>query len=417
MPGKTGKRLKPLVGQIQPIRILPENAVEALKETDRQAVRAMESIQAMHGAQKDRRVNSVVSRAFSKFKRGEKGENPPGETSQRAPEKPVVELGAARLSLVVETVGKDAIKDEVTQRMNADEGNIEVVSANSKMPQMRKEASEALRSFVFGAQSILPMRPAAEKVDESAPHKAVDEQTQQKTIEKIKAIERERDKIFYQPLGTKREVIKLEGLWQKLDDDNSGRVNIQEFRAFAMKTGATIQKLSDKVMGPLLGKKSSFTIDDMMRIIWPCATLNDVKTMNKWIYEYHNYVKTAKTPAVIKHEELEALVHNFKFFDSDNSGQVTFAELTESGLLDKDMADRYMQEWDDDGSGELDQMEFCEMFCMAGYRVHPDARRATDNDGNRLIFEDGIGWHRKDEWEAFLKGAPLKNKEVLDLAL
>lgn len=379
MPGKAGQRLKPLVGQIQPICILPENAVEALKESDRQKARALESLHALSGEKKDRNVNSVVSKALSKFQKGKSSE--PTEPLDRGAPKAPVDLGT-RLSSMVESLGREGLSE--LKKENSADDNLEGISQNQKMPQIRKEASEALRSFIYGPDA----------------YKALDKE--------------QREKLLYEPHGTKIEVIGIERVWNALDDDNSGRVNIQEFRAFAQKSGAHVQKLTDKVMGPLLGKKSSFTIEDMMRIVWPCATLNDVKNMKKWIEEYHAYVKPMKAPQVIKQEELEALIHNFKFFDQDSSGQVTFAELTESGLLDKDMADRYMQEWDDDGSGELSQMEFCEMFCMAGYRVHEEAQSATDSDGNRLVFiEEGqIGWHRKDEWEAFLKGTPLKSQPI-----
>jgi Ca2+-binding EF-hand superfamily protein len=382
MPGKAGHRLRPLVGQIRPICILPENAVEALKESDRQQSRAMETL---HGEKKDRNVNSMVSKAVGRFQKSKSIDPIDLKPAEYGAPKPPVEMGV-RLSSVVDALRPEGNASEVKKEASADDGNIEIVSQNQKMPLVRKEASEALRGFIYGPEHF----------------KGLDKE--------------QRDKMLYEPHGTKSQVIALERVWNQLDEDNSGRVNIQEFRAFA-KTGHHLQKLSDKVMGPLLGKKSSFTIEDMMRIIWPCATLNDVKNMKRWIEEYHSWVKPTKCPETIKAEELEALIHNFKFFDQDGSGQVTFAELTESGLLDKDMADRYMQEWDDDGSGELNQMEFCEMFCMAGYKVHEEATSATDSDGNRVLFvEDGIGWHRKDEWEAFLKGVPLK-KETIDVSL
>merc|ERR1719387_1012665 len=137
----------------------------------------------------------------------------------------------------------------------------------------------------------------------------------------------------------------------KLDDDRSGRVEIGEFRTFASKHGQ--QKICEKVTLALLRTKNFFCIEDVMRIMWPCATNTHVKMMKGWVEEYHSKIIRVKTPPLIPAEERLALEMNFKYFDQTKDGMVSFSELVESGLVDKEQAERWMQEHDD-GSGELD---------------------------------------------------------------
>lgn len=375
-PGSARQRKQPPLSQmIKPIHITPECSVEALKEKEKQLVqerRAEDFAKAIGG----------INGKTSLFK------NKVSKVLDQVRQDPVSTDTKLRATLT-------AMKPEDLPQEDSGEKVLEAISTSQKIPEARKQACEALRFFVFGAPEGVEMK---EKEKENEKQEKPDKLKEKEPGGKKEGKEAPKtyqlpERVFYQPRGTREEVITLLMLWYKLDDDHSGRVDVLEFRQFTNSTGQS--KLADKVCAALLGKKSSFTIEDMMRIVWPCAAGKDMKIMKMWMDEYKDSIKQVKTPPLLPQEELEALVENFKFFDSDQSGMVSFTELIDSGLLDKETADRYLADYDEDGSGELDKDEFCEVFCLNGYRAYEGAMRATDSEGNHILYDETLGWHIK----------------------
>lgn len=258
----------------------------------------------------------------------------------------------------------------------------------------------------------------------------------------------ERDAIFYEHIGTKDQVRQLFRIWTKLDDDDSGRVDVSELRAFAEhhlltkgdkhasgehatdkrgvegrraarvadpslrsveslqrtaevighsdEDGAKfITKLCDKVAHVLLGKKSSFAIEDMMRVIWPCSELPQIKVMKGWCRDFHREAKTNRvnTPPVIDEVELDALRSVFEHFCEDGHHEINFDMLVKRGLIYEEQVDAYRAEWDKDGNGYLDLVEFCEMMCPVGYRAHEKSKVGSLESGQKIVYDDWMdGW-------------------------
>jgi len=205
---------------------------------------------------------------------------------------------------------------------------------------------------------------------------------------------RDRERTFYETTGTHEQVLELYKVWKTLDTDGSGRVDFTEFRSYLQakrKEGSSQVDTIEKAMKVLLSKKSSFVIEDMIRICWPCAAFKDITKM-KAIIEEAQTAKAVPAPPVLPGEELEALIENFQYYDSDGSGAVTIQELLDSGMLDPDTAQKNMELFDLDGSGELNVWEFCEMFCRPGFRAYAEAHTAIDDEGNRLYYDGMLGW-------------------------
>lgn len=349
-PGKAAqKHLRPLADQIQPIVISSLSAVEALKASERQRAQRLGDDQS-GWVRETPDVSSAPdpSSAYNIQMHPEKR-----KSLSSIPQKSRTESNAE-----AEPALKKVPASESSEQLG--EKTIDSVVSGEKMPVARREAADALRIFIFGAEDL-----------------------------KMK----ERDKVFYEPCGSKEEVVRLWQVWCMIDQDRGGSIDISELRKFAANQGQ--QKVVDKIAGHLLTRKTIITVEDFMRIVWPCASLKEIKTMRGWIEEYDRSIKRVKTPPLLPQEEYEALLENFKWFDRDRSGAVCYSELVESGLLDKETAERYMEEWDRDGTGTLSKSEFCDMLCLAGYRAYPTARISTDLDGNQLHYEDGIGWHKK----------------------
>mmetsp|Transcript_5726 Transcript_5726/g.10206 ORF Transcript_5726/g.10206 Transcript_5726/m.10206 type:complete len:703 (-) Transcript_5726:87-2195(-) len=276
-----------------------------------------------------------------------------------------------------------------------------ICPSQQKISQDRKEACQMLRFFVYG------------KVGNETALSA-----------------RDRDRIYYESIGSKQEVFQLFGMWRKLDDDNSGRVDIGEFRAFAesymtqmMAMGDSengnsphmedsqfrmqgtaeenmkfISKLCDKLAQLLLGKKSSFVIEDMMRLIWPCSQISDIKQMKQWCKELASQAQQqrVKTPPVLSAAECEGLASVFRHFDDDDSGSVSIEELIGKGLIYEDQVDSYLLDWDRNGDGVLSLTEFLEMMCPSGYRATQESTVGTLPTGQRIFLDGRTGLWREE---------------------
>lgn len=408
-PGSTRQRKQPpLAEQIKPIKIAPECSVDALKAAEKQQA-------AERQAEEWAKAAGGGSSKATLFK-----------TKMQKVMHNMIDTEERKMNVSNKMI--TAMKpDNGENQEDGGEKVLECVLPSHKIPQARKEACDALRFFIFGvsdAEKAEKEREMEKQAKVEKPEVKDDKGKKDQKEEKGKKAQTEKaettmlpERIFYQPRGSREDAIKVLKTWYKLDDDQSGRVDIAEFRQFTSSIGN--DKLADKVCAALLGKKSSFTIEDMMRIIWPCATGKDVKIMKMWMDEYKDSIKVVKTPPLLPQEELEALQENFKFFDQDNDGNVSFTELVESGLLDREAADRYLADYDKDGSGELDKDEFCEVFCLNGYRAFEGTKQATDSEGNHIVYDDFVGWHLKiDPKKApdlpHLRNPPSEESRILD---
>lgn len=317
-------------------------------------------------------------------------------------------FGAAETGKGAEA-GDDTLAGESAAPSTAAIGEVlDPVSRNAKISPLRREACQLIRFFFFGN---------------------IGNETRKGTKEK--------EKIYYDTLGSREQVRLMFNIWDRLDSDNSSRVDFQEFRAFVERCatdrgqgherrnsfqGGPVEKkeavfaffqnntqeenlkfagkLIEKVASVLLSKKAFFVIEDMMRLIWPCSSMDDLKKMRTWCEEFAltNAKWRVPTPKVLPASELEALSAVFKYFDKDASGTVTAEELVHSGLLDREQATRYLSEVDTDGSGEMAMIEFCEMMCPNGYRAVGTSMKGTDEMGRRVVLDERLGgWRREDK--------------------
>jgi len=253
----------------------------------------------------------------------------------------------------------------------------------------KKEACQLLRFFVFGTIG-----------------------TEQVTTQQ------EADAVFHETIGTQEQVCTLHNLWQRLDINNSGRVDVAEFRAFATRhlqdkfeaglpnvpsaprvpdiwhnlrvswgedRDKVIARLCEKVELQLLGRKSSFGIDDMMRLIWLRAQLTDLRTMKAWCQEVVEEAARTRvhSPPALTTQEFEDLCTVFRHYDDAGSGEILFEDLVSKGLIYEDQVKTCKKEWDGNGNGTLGMREFCEMMCPAGYRASKESKIGTQKDGRR----------------------------------
>lgn len=273
--------------------------------------------------------------------------------------------------------------------------------------------------------------------------------------------DKEREAIFHESIGTKDQVKKLHALWSKLDYDNSGRVDFQEFRAFAEQhireiveqhahskgidlsskndksprggapkrslhhhlaiivlrtesvsdliaqaiedTQKFSHSLCEKLSVALLGKKSSFVIEDMMRLIWLGAAHAEIRTMKLWCRDFYEEAvrNRVETPPVLDEVEYEGLCSVFEHFDENHEGEILFDTLVTKGLIYTEQIEEYRKAWDENGDGVLSQQEFCDMMCPVGFRASSGSEIGTRPDGRRVLYDPAIGGWKLEEtsWE------------------
>jgi len=286
---------------------------------------------------------------------------------------------------------------------------LEAVAPQQKISTVRREACQMMRFFVFGSVGNERSQTAQEK-----------------------------EQVFYESMGTMEKVRTLFYLWKRLDSDGSGRVDITEFRAFAEGNlrdkmnaepsredgvedggweGATapawaninspedypvfISKLCHRLARLLLAKKSSFVIEDVMRLIWPCAQVSDIKRMRSWCKEFNRTMdrRRARTPPILPEADFAALSSVFRYFDEEGKGKLRIEDLVNRGLIYKDQAPTCLKAWDKNADEMLDLLEFCEMMCPLGYRAHAKATTGSLRDGTKVVYDPEVKYWRLAESE------------------
>lgn len=341
----------------------------------------------------------------------------------------ILDGSQATSELSIDETDKRAVPGPLAETSNHWAEVMATVLTPQKLTPARKDACLLLRQFIFGKE------------------KAAGRTEQKRAVNK--------DKIFHETCGSKEKVSLLYNFWERLDDDNSGRVDHQEFRAFAeftageyygqatshnnssggfvrrpsfelspgrrrgdphgeLKAAAAaeeqakmVTRMCDAVIAALLSRRTTFCIEDMMRVIWPAASLPDLKNMKTMCEEMavQNSKWRVPSPRVLPPEELKELSAVFHHFDKEGSGEVSLDELVHNGLLDKDLAWKYFHEVDVNQDGKLDVMEFQELMCPTGARASATSEKATDEKGNRLIYDSRLGgWRREDKALGLLSG-------------
>ena len=260
---------------------------------------------------------------------------------------------------------------------------LDQVQRSQKLSPFRRDACQLLRMFVFGAVG-----------NESCKTK------------------RDRENVFFESCGAKDDMLKLIRAWDKIDPEDSGRVEVAEVQRFADRLMIDVsaaqawhesndlcvqqdpqrissrmpiwlantspeewprfvQRLSERLTAVLqASRKSSFCFEDLMRLIWPCSSVEDLKQMSGWCEEINNTRDKFQVspPPVLPQEAKDALKAVFDHFDQDGGGKISTNELIMSGLVDKEGAKEFIRKAAAE-TGEIGLKDFCEMLCPHGYRA------------------------------------------------
>lgn len=328
-----GKRSKTLQEQLQNINVLPEDSVKTFFENEQRK-------------QEEFRRQSLIEEK---------------KTARRS----MLQNAVTKTKELNQSLNQEALKPSL--KTTEWDNLLDSVMVAKKISPAAREACEAMRAVVLGPD------PPADQMSSREAHQ----------------------RSYLSSVGPEDQIFQVWRFWRNIDDDNSGRVDFREFRSHLQTMPKDIATLAEKSMKQLLMKKSSFTVEDVLKVLWPCADAKNLANMKAQLDDFGSANHRRQTPPLISDDDLREMIENFQYFDKDASGSVTCQELLESGLLDEEQATRFMRDFDSDGSGEISVWEFCEMFCPVGFRAYPEAHHATDSEGNRLVYEEGWGWRSK----------------------
>jgi len=275
-------------------------------------------------------------------------------------------------------------------------GILDPVLPKQRMSPLRREACQLLRLFIFSSVGNEHKKGAKEK-----------------------------ERVLYEAIGTKEQVRLVYTVWDRLDTEGNNCVDFQEFRQLAERlandwrqdrrpsvqgnaprredglqmallgTGTPednarfVAKLCEKLGQTLVAKKSTVCIEDIMRFLWPCAGVPELKQMKAWCEDFalSNARWRVPTPKVCPPSRVEELKAVFRYFDKDSHGAISSEDLVRAGLMDRETAWKCFNAVDGDGSGELEMPQFCEIMCPTGFRANSRAETATTKDGERVLFD------------------------------
>merc|ERR1712187_153155 len=215
-------------------------------------------------------------------------------------------------------------------RRRIDDKNLEIMSpADRKKWKLKKDNCRIVRNWVFGHVNGKGVRTPPAVMDEVL------------------------EKACQERLGRQAVVQELYNHWVKMDTDASGTIDFEEFDDYSVvlrqkNNDFEVMRDKDKLMQALFRNDTSFTLDHLIKLIWPAATDEDVLTMKSWFKQNHVVVEEEKrkkevvgvalvprvpTPEPMPFGELEGLQTMFNELDQDQTGKIKIGQLVNAGVV------------------------------------------------------------------------------------
>jgi hypothetical protein len=259
-------------------------------------------------------------------------------------------------------------------------------------------------------------------------------------------------------IGNEVQMKKLVSLWEDLDDDRSGNVDMIEFRhcfepklrkRFSdLKPGQVlpiwatpsnkaseltkfVTRVSDSIARHLFSKQKcvvldedlpnqSFYLEDMLELLYPDANPADLKNVRAMFGKVTKDIGVTRTqvkpPPVLRAHEYKELCAVFNHY-CDNDKLLSFKDMVAQGLIDHHQGREMSHEWDLDGinSKLLNSTRFCEVMCPSGFRATAESITGSTEDGDRVVLNPVTGhWDfRNRELRSYSKASSDSSESAL----
>lgn len=282
------------------------------------------------------------------------------------------------------TSGSVAPRGQSRESTSTPKGNFANQGANAssssksrKSEQRKREACESLRILVFGSANYDGRR------------------------------EREKDDtpFWEQRCGTREELAKLHKVWLDMDEDRSGDVEFQEFLSFFSRSKADrlmgmrcVKYLLESTPGGDEDRPAACKVSDMMKLIWPKATRDDLDRMNDYFQRADYEKDRVKTPPPLPPKKRRQIMDNLNEVMAGGDSPpdtVTWQDLVDSEMVTPAMVKDLKVRHGSQNVTHLSKEMLLEMFCPNGYLAHEGVTRVVDKSGRVLRRVDNDvfqGW-------------------------
>eukprot|EP00434_Breviolum_minutum_P029981 symbB.v1.2.026512.t1/scaffold2652.1/size73958/4 len=224
----------------------------------------------------------------------------------------------------------------------------------------RREACESLRTLILGPQTL-----------EHSP-------------------EKEKEWIAQHRRGSDEEVESFCQSWCQMDADSDGTVDLDEFSVFFSKRkvdrllGMRCVRYLTNRSGAQNTAKPYVTRGDMMHLMWPYASLEDMDHMCTVFDHCRLRVIQVPKPRALPRKRKTELLKCFQDMDRKKLGSVPFLDLIPAGIAEENMVKVLREKYDRNSRGTFDQECFLEMMAPLGYQAHDSMTVVVCKDGKRV---------------------------------
>ncbi len=198
-----------------------------------------------------------------------------------------------------------------------------------------------------------------------------DDATREAKRDRRAARNRQRRKATHFGSYTVKEVLELRKLFNAIDDDASGSIDVEEF-VNSPALSSTHLFMNATSMFESIDRDASGTISfgELLAVAFPQATRANVKQMLKYV-KAHESQEHMKTKISLSNSQVEEINNIFKLYDVDHSGGISTEELYEAmvganpamrEIFSLAEMDKLVRQYDDDGNATLELEEFTKLF-------------------------------------------------------
>ena len=170
---------------------------------------------------------------------------------------------------------------------------------------------------------------------------------------------------------TAKEVLGLRKLFNEIDEDASGQIDVDEFVNSTALQGSHLFMNAASMFGSIDRDESgAISFGELLAVSFPSATSSNIKDMLHFVKQ-HESQEHMKTKISLTNAEMDEITNIFKLYDVDASGGISTEELYNAmigsnpamkEIFSMEEMDKLVKQYDDDGNASLELSEFTKLF-------------------------------------------------------
>jgi Ca2+-binding EF-hand superfamily protein len=262
------------------------------------------------------------------------------------------------------TVNTDENNNKMRERMRAKLARFDQAMATVKATEKEAEAAERARKKLNTSKE----RPS---LYQGYGDLFKDDETSERAKRiRLKKDEQLKKMTHFGPY-TAKEVLGLRKLFNEIDDDASGQIDVDEFVNATALQGSHIFMNAASMFGSIDRDESgSISFGELLAVSFPSASSENVRDMLRFV-KSHESQEHMKTKISLSNTQMDEINNIFQLYDVDSSGGVSTEELYDAmigsnpamrQIFSLEEMDKLVRQYDDDGNATLELEEFTKLF-------------------------------------------------------